>query len=102
MTPEDHQWVRPRPSRLPRAPVTLGCNGEFASLDARIVTLKCASKHRTTPAKELKGMNRTVLYVIVVALAATTAVLGYQYYQDQQKSGIELSVGKGGISVETK
>ena len=47
-------------------------------------------------------MNRTILYVIVVVLAATTAVLGYQYYQDQQKSGIELSVGKGGISVETK
>jgi len=47
-------------------------------------------------------MNRNVLYAIVVVLAATTAVLGYRYYQDQQKSGIELSVGKGGISIETK
>lgn len=47
-------------------------------------------------------MNRTVLYMIVVVLAAVTAVLGYQYYQDQQKSGIELSVGKSGISVEAK
>lgn len=47
-------------------------------------------------------MNRTVLYVIVVVLAVATGILGYQYYQDQQKSGVELSVGKGGISVETK
>ncbi|ALK08922.1 hypothetical protein BVIR_1133 [Blastochloris viridis] len=47
-------------------------------------------------------MNRSVLYAIVVVLGAATAVLGYQYYQEQQKSGIELNVGERGISVETK
>jgi predicted negative regulator of RcsB-dependent stress response len=47
-------------------------------------------------------MNRNVLYAIVAVLAITTAVLGYQYYQSRQTSGIELSVGERSISVERK
>lgn len=47
-------------------------------------------------------MNRNVLYAIVAVLAITTAVLGYQYYQNRQTSRIELSVGERGISVERK
>ena len=47
-------------------------------------------------------MNRNVLYVVIAALAVAAVVLGYQYYQEQQKSGIQIDVGKGGISIETK
>lgn len=48
-------------------------------------------------------MNRNVLYLVIGALSAAAVVLGYQLYQEQQKtSGIEINVGKSGISVEKK
>ncbi|WP_162901675.1 hypothetical protein [Breoghania sp. L-A4] len=48
-------------------------------------------------------MNRNVLYLAIGALAVATLVLGYYFYQERQKtSSIEINVGKGGISVETK
>jgi predicted negative regulator of RcsB-dependent stress response len=48
-------------------------------------------------------MNRNVLYLIIGALAVTAAVLGYQYYQDQQQTtGIEINLGKNSISIEEK
>jgi len=47
-------------------------------------------------------MTRNVLFLIIGALAVGTAVLGYQFYQERQKTGIEISVGKGGISIEKK
>jgi hypothetical protein len=46
-------------------------------------------------------MNRNVLYIIIGGLAVGSAVLGYQYYQEQQKTtGIEIDVGKDGISIQ--
>jgi len=34
---------------------------------------------------------------------AVAAVLGYQLYQERQKTtGIEINLGKGGISIEKK
>jgi hypothetical protein len=48
-------------------------------------------------------MNRNILCLIIGALAVATAVLGYQFYQDRQKTtGIELTVGGSGISIEKK
>ena len=48
-------------------------------------------------------MNRNVLYLIVGALAAVAVVLGYQYYQERQKTtGVEINIGQGGISIEKK
>ncbi|WP_454918632.1 hypothetical protein [Xanthobacter sediminis] len=48
-------------------------------------------------------MNRNVLYLVIGALVAVVAVVGYQLYKERQKpSGIEISVGKGGISIEEK
>jgi hypothetical protein len=48
-------------------------------------------------------MNRNVLYLVIGALAVATVVFGYQLYQERQKTtGIDINVGKGGISVETK
>jgi hypothetical protein len=45
-------------------------------------------------------MNRNVLYLIIGALAVVAAVLGYLLYQERQKSGIEINVGDGGVSIE--
>ena len=48
-------------------------------------------------------MTRNGLYLIIGALVVVTGVSGYLYYQErQQTAGIDISVGKSGISVETK
>ncbi len=48
-------------------------------------------------------MNRNVLYLVIGALVVATVVLGYQLYQERQKTtGIEINVGKSGISIEKK
>jgi predicted negative regulator of RcsB-dependent stress response len=48
-------------------------------------------------------MNRNVLYLIIGALVIATVVFGYKYYQERQKTaGIEINVGKSGISIEKK
>ena len=48
-------------------------------------------------------MNRNVLYLIIGVLVIATAVFGYQLYQERQKTdGIEINVGKSGISIEKK
>ena len=48
-------------------------------------------------------MNRNTLYLIIGALVLVTVVIGYQLYQERQKTtGIEINVGKSGISIEKK
>jgi predicted negative regulator of RcsB-dependent stress response len=48
-------------------------------------------------------MNRNILYLAIGGLAVITVVIGYQLYQERQKTtGIEISVGKTGISIEKK
>jgi RsiW-degrading membrane proteinase PrsW (M82 family) len=48
-------------------------------------------------------MNRNVLYLVVGVLAVVAVVLGYQFYQQQQSTtGIQIEVGEGGVSIETK
>jgi predicted negative regulator of RcsB-dependent stress response len=48
-------------------------------------------------------MNRNALYLVIGGLAVVAVLFGYQLYQERQKTtGIEISVGKNGISVEKK
>ncbi len=48
-------------------------------------------------------MNRNILYLVIGVLAVAAAVFGYQLYQERQKTaGIEINVGKSGISIEKK
>jgi predicted negative regulator of RcsB-dependent stress response len=48
-------------------------------------------------------VNRNVLYLVIGALAVATVVFGYQLYQERHKAaGIEIDVGKSGISIEKK
>ena len=48
-------------------------------------------------------MNRNTLYAVIAVLAVGAVVLGYQLYQERQKtSGVEISVGKSGLTIEKK
>ena len=48
-------------------------------------------------------MNRNALYLLIGDLAVVSIVLGYQYYHERNKAQtVEISVGKGGISIEKK
>ena len=48
-------------------------------------------------------MNRNTLYVVIGALAVVAVVFGYQLYQERHKpSGVEISIGERGISIEKK
>lgn len=48
-------------------------------------------------------MNRNILYLVIGILAVAAVVFGYQLYQERQKTtGIEINVGKSGISIEKK
>jgi hypothetical protein len=55
---------------------------------------------------EIQGplMNRNnVLFAIIGALAVIAAVLGYQTYQDRkQPEGMQITVGRDGISIDKK
>jgi hypothetical protein len=48
-------------------------------------------------------MTRNALYAVIAVLAVGAAVLGYQLYQDRQKtSSVEISVGNSGLKIEKK
>jgi predicted negative regulator of RcsB-dependent stress response len=48
-------------------------------------------------------VNRNALYLVIGILAVAAAVFGYQLYQERQKTtGIEINVGKSGITIEKK
>ena len=47
-------------------------------------------------------LNRNFLYLAIAALVVVGVALGYQSYQEQQKPGIKIDVGDGGISVQGK
>jgi hypothetical protein len=48
-------------------------------------------------------MNRNVIMLVIATLAVGTAVLGYQLYEERhKKSGIDISIGDRGISIEKK
>jgi hypothetical protein len=48
-------------------------------------------------------VNRNVLYLIIGVLAVAAAFFGYQLYMERQKTtGIEINIGKSGISIEKR
>ncbi len=48
-------------------------------------------------------MNRNGLYLIIGILVAAVAVVGYLFYREhQQTAGVDINVGNGGISIQTK
>jgi hypothetical protein len=48
-------------------------------------------------------MKRNVLYVIIGVLVVATTVVGIQLYRERQKTtGVEISIGERGISIQKK
>jgi predicted negative regulator of RcsB-dependent stress response len=48
-------------------------------------------------------MNRNILYLVISGLAVVAVVLGYQFYQERQKTtGVEINIGERGISIQKK
>jgi predicted negative regulator of RcsB-dependent stress response len=48
-------------------------------------------------------MSRNVLTLIVAILGIAVVAIGYQFYQERQKTtGVEISIGDRGISIEKK
>jgi len=48
-------------------------------------------------------MSRNVLYLIVTILGIAVVAIGYQLYHERQRTtGVEISIGDRGISVERK
>lgn len=48
-------------------------------------------------------MNRNLLALLVGALVVAVGVLGYNLYQDRKEpQGIQIDVGKGGLSIKDK
>ncbi len=48
-------------------------------------------------------MNRGTLLLMIGVLALVGVVMGYQLYQERQKTDrIEIDVGKSGISIQKK
>jgi hypothetical protein len=47
-------------------------------------------------------MNRNVMVQVIGVLAVAVVVLGYQVYQERQKTGVDISIGNRGISIEKK
>lgn len=45
-------------------------------------------------------MNRNLLYLVVGALIVIVAVLGYRYYEDSQRTGIDIQLNGSGISIQ--
>lgn len=48
-------------------------------------------------------MSRNMLYLVIGALAVVAVTLGYQVYRERQKTtGVEISIGEHGVSIEKK
>jgi hypothetical protein len=48
-------------------------------------------------------MSRNVLYLVIAVLGVTVVATGYQLYHERQKTtGVEISIGDRGISIEKK
>ncbi|MDW6026523.1 hypothetical protein SAZ10_32660 [Mesorhizobium sp. BAC0120] len=48
-------------------------------------------------------MNQNVLYLVIGVLVVAALVLAYELYQERQTTaGIQIDVGKSGVSIETK
>jgi hypothetical protein len=53
--------------------------------------------------KRGSAINSNILYLVIGALAIVAVVFGYLLYQERQKTtGIEINIGKSGISLEKK
>ncbi len=48
------------------------------------------------------NINRNLLYIVIGALGIGAGALAYWIYQEQNKSGVEISIGPRGVTIEEK
>lgn len=47
-------------------------------------------------------MNRNLLFIVIGVLGIGTGVLGYWYYEQQQRSGVDISIGPRGVTIQER
>lgn len=47
-------------------------------------------------------MNKNTLYFVVGAVLMGAVAIGYWVYQDRQRSGIDISIGGRGITIQER
>lgn len=47
-------------------------------------------------------MNRNLLLAAIAVLAISAGVLGYGFYQQQQRPGVDIGIGTGGVTIERR
>ena len=47
-------------------------------------------------------MNRNLIFVIIGVLGIGAGVLGYWFYQEQQRSGVDISIGSRGVTIQER
>lgn len=45
-------------------------------------------------------MNRNLLLTVIAVLCLAGGAFGYWFYQDQQRSGVDINIGPGGVSIQ--
>lgn len=45
-------------------------------------------------------VSRNTLYIIIAVLVVGVAIIGFQLYQENQKTGVEINLGENGISIQ--
>jgi len=47
-------------------------------------------------------MNRNLIFIVIGVLGIGAGALGYWYYQEQQKSGVDISIGPRGVTIQER
>jgi len=51
---------------------------------------------------EDNAMNRNGIYLVVGLLVIAAVAVGYLLYKEEQKSGVSIEIGDGGITIEER
>lgn len=47
-------------------------------------------------------MNRNLLFIVIGVLGIGAGALGYWYYQEQQRSGVDIRIGPRGVTIQER
>lgn len=47
-------------------------------------------------------MNRNLLFIVIGVLGIGAGALGYWYYQEQHRSGVDISIGPRGVTIQER
>jgi hypothetical protein len=47
-------------------------------------------------------MNRNLLFVAIGVLGIGAGVLGYWFYQEQHRPGVDITIGPRGVSIQER